>query len=61
MGECKENKIKEVENMLVLLAKLEQIENGLIRLEFAANEKSRKHQAGLKRLEFAADKVASKH
>ena len=38
MRELLENKNKEVENMLVLVANLEQIENGLIRLEFAANE-----------------------
>ena len=44
--------------MLVLVANLEQIENGLIRLEFAANEIECKRQAGLRRLEFAADEVA---
>ncbi len=33
-----ENKNKEVENMLVLVANLEQIENSLISLEFAADE-----------------------
>ncbi len=42
LGELIENKNKEVENMLVLLANLEQIEN---RLEFAAGEVACIHQA----------------
>ena len=42
MGERKENKNKEVEKMLVLLANLEQIKN---RLEFAAGEVAWIHQA----------------
>ena len=52
-----QNKNKEVENMLVLVANLEQIENSLIRLEFAGDEVACKHQAGLRRLEVAADEV----
>ena len=56
-----ENKNKEVENMLVFVSNLEQIENGLIRLEFAAEEVACMHQAWLRRLEFAADEVACKH
>jgi len=47
--------------MLVLVANLEQIENSLIRLEFAANEIACKHLAESRRLEFAADEVACKH
>ncbi len=46
MEELLENKNKEVENMLVLVANLDQIENGLIRLEFVANEIECKHKAG---------------
>ena len=61
MGEPLENKNKEVENMLVLLANLDQIENGLIRLEFAANEIACKRQAESRRLEVAADELACKH
>ena len=55
-----ENKNKEVENMLVLVANLEKIENGLIRLEFTANEIECKHQAESRRLEVAADEVSLK-
>ncbi len=40
LGELLENKNKEVENMLVLVANLEQIENSL---EFAADEVAYKH------------------
>ena len=58
MGELLENKNKEVENMLVLVAYLDQIENGLIRLEYIANEIECKHQAKSRRLEVAADEVA---
>ncbi len=61
MGELLENKNKEVEKMLVLVANLDQIENGLIRLEFTANEIECKHQAESRRLEVAADEVACKH
>ena len=46
MGELLENKNKEVDNMIVLVANLEQIESSLIRLEFAADEIECKHQAG---------------
>ena len=52
---------KEVENMLVLITNLDQIENGLIRVEFTANEIECKHQAESRRLEVAADEVACKH
>ncbi len=38
LGDLIENKNKEVENMLVLVANLEQIENSLISLQFAADE-----------------------
>ena len=55
MGELLENKNKEVEKMLVLVANLDQIENGLIRLEFTANEIECKHHAESRRLEVAAD------
>ena len=41
-----ENKNKEVENMKVLLANLEQIEESLIRLEFAADEVACKQKGG---------------
>ncbi len=57
MVELIENKNKEVENMLIFVANLEQIENSLIRLEFAGDEVACKHQAGLRRLEFAAEEV----
>ncbi len=55
-----ESKNKEVENILVLLANLDQIENGLIRLEVAANEIACKHQTESRRLEVAAYEVACK-
>ena len=58
LSERKENKNKEVENMLVLVANLEQIEN---RLEFAADELSCIHQTESRRLEDVADGVACKH
>ena len=58
MGECKENKNKEVENMLVLVANLEQIENSL---EVVAHEVACIQEAESKRLEVAADEVACKH
>ena len=61
LGDLIENKNTEGENMLVLVANLEQIEKGLIRLEFAAHELACKHQVGLIILEFAADEVACKH
>ena len=38
LGELLENKNKEVENMQVIVANLEQIENRLRRLEVAADE-----------------------
>ena len=47
--------------MLVLVANFEQIENGLIRLDFAANEIECKRQAESRRLEVDADEVACKH
>ena len=46
--------------MLVLVANLDQIENGLIRLEFAANEIACKHEAESRRLEVAPDEVECK-
>ena len=58
MRELLENKNKEVENMLFLVANLEKIEN---RLEFAANQIACKRQAESRRLEVAADEVACKH
>ncbi len=61
MRELLKNKNKEVENMLVLVANLEQIENGLIRLEVAANEIEGNRKAESRRLEDAADEVACKH
>ncbi len=48
-------------NMIVLVSNLEQIENSLIRLEFAANEIACKRQAESIRLEVTADEVACKH
>ena len=47
--------------MLVLVANLEQREDSLIRLEFAADEIECKHQAESRRLEVAADEIACKH
>ena len=64
MGDRKEkieSKNKEVKNLIVLVANLDQIENGLIRVEFAANEIECKRQAESRRLEVAADEVACKH
>ncbi len=54
LSERKENKNKEVEDMLVLVAYLEQIEN---RLEFAADELSCIHQTESRRLVDVADEV----
>ena len=42
LGELRENKNKEVEIILFVVTNLEQRENGLIRLEFAA-EQIRRH------------------
>jgi len=56
LGELKENKNKEVENMLVLIANLEQIENSL---EVVAHEVACIHQAGLRRLYVAAEGLRS--
>ncbi len=58
MGECNENKNKEVENMLVLVPYLEQIENSL---EVAANEVACKQEGESRGLEVVADDVAWNH
>ena len=48
---------REVENMLVLVANLEQIENRSRTLEVAAYELGCIHQVGLRKLEDAAEEV----
>ena len=58
LGELIENKNKGVENMLVVVVKLKQ---GLIRLEFAADEVICKHEAESRRLEVVADELACNH
>ncbi len=58
LSERKENKNKEVENMLVLVANLEQIEN---RVEFAADELACKQEGESRGLEVVADEVAWNH
>ena len=53
LGEFIDNKNKGVENMLVVVVNLKQ---GLIRLEFAADEIVCKHEAESRRLEFVLRK-----
>ena len=58
LGDLIENKNKEVENMLVLVANLEQIENSL---EVVAHEVACIQEAESRRLEAGADEEACKH